>query len=102
MQDGLVFHQIRLIYLVTDAGEPDYDYMSDYVQEQKEAMLAKYRKYVENCIAELGDYVEIPSLDEKEWEAIAVPDIFDKIQRGKRLKKADHIAGNTPYVSSRK
>jgi type I restriction enzyme M protein len=51
-------------------------------------------------LSELGNYVEIPALDEKEWEHFLVPDIFSKIQRGKRLKNADHIPGETPYVSS--
>ena len=36
----------------------------------------------------------------KTWRSFAVRDIFDRIRRGKRLKTADHIAGDTPYVSS--
>ena len=39
-------------------------------------------------------------LDDREWKDFAVPDIFKKIQRGKRLKNADHIPGTIPYVSS--
>lgn len=46
-----------------------------------------------------GGYNLIP-LAEKQWKAFFVVDIFDTIQRGKRLKTADHLAGNTPYVSS--
>jgi hypothetical protein len=57
----------KVMLPVTDDGKPDYDYMSEYVQEHKEAMLAKYRDYAEKQIAEIGDYVEIPALDEKEW-----------------------------------
>ena len=34
------------------------------------------------------------------WKAFSVSSIFTKIERGKRLKKADHIIGETPYVSS--
>ena len=39
-------------------------------------------------------------LDDREWKYFAVPDIFQNIQRGKRLKNADHIPGIVPYVSS--
>lgn len=56
--------------------------------------------YVEKRIAELGKEVEIPALSEKEWEHFRVSDVFSKIQRGKRLKNADHIPGEIPYVSS--
>lgn len=39
-------------------------------------------------------------LVEKEWNNYNVSEIFSKIQRGKRLKKADHVPGAVPYVSS--
>lgn len=39
-------------------------------------------------------------LSDREWKDFSVPYVFQKIQRGKRLKKADHIPGITPYVSS--
>lgn len=40
------------------------------------------------------------SLNEKEWMHFKIPEIFKNVQRGKRLKRIDHISGNTPYVSS--
>lgn len=39
-------------------------------------------------------------LNDREWKDFAVPHIFQRIQRGKRLKNADHIPGIMPYVSS--
>ena len=39
-------------------------------------------------------------LSDREWKDFSVPYIFQKIQRGKRLKNADHIPGIIPYVSS--
>lgn len=39
-------------------------------------------------------------LDDREWKDFAVPKIFQNIQRGKRLKNADHVPGIVPYVSS--
>ncbi|PWL44842.1 MAG: restriction endonuclease [Veillonellaceae bacterium] len=92
--------RLSVMLPVTDSGEPDYAYMAEYVQQKRNAMLAKYRTYVEARIAELGEIAEIPALDEKEWKHFYIPDIFSKIQRGKRLKNADHIPGKIPYVSS--
>jgi len=35
-----------------------------------------------------------------QWSEFNLNEIFPEIQRGKRLKKDDHIAGNKPYISS--
>lgn len=39
-------------------------------------------------------------LSDRNWKDFLVPCVFQHIQRGKRLKKADHNAGMVPYVSS--
>lgn len=39
-------------------------------------------------------------LEDREWKPFPLIKIFTKIQRGKRLRKADHIEGNIPYASS--
>ena len=39
-------------------------------------------------------------LKNKEWKEFDLKSIFPKIQRGKRLKKADHQKGKVPYISS--
>ena len=84
---------------VTDSGEPDYEYMAAYVQQKRDAMLAKYRAYVEERIAELGEAVEIPALDEKEWNEYALEELFS-VGAGKRLTNADKIDGNRPFVGA--
>lgn len=40
------------------------------------------------------------TLTDREWKAFYIVDVFDTIQRGKRLKTADHFVGDIPYVSS--
>ena len=42
----------------------------------------------------------IESLTDKQWQEYKLTDIFTNIQRGKRLKKDDHIYGTQPYASS--
>ena len=39
-------------------------------------------------------------LNEREWAEFDIRAVFPEIKRGKRLKTADHIEGNIPYVSS--
>ncbi len=39
-------------------------------------------------------------LSSHNWKAFAIKEVFHEIKRGKRLKKADHIDGFMPYVSS--
>lgn len=34
------------------------------------------------------------------WKEFFLDEIFSEIKRGKRLKRSDHISGDTPYVSS--
>lgn len=90
----------QILLPVDDKGNPDYAYMAEYVQQKRDTMLTKYRAYVEARITELGELVEIPVFDEKEWKHFRMPEIFGLIQRGKRLKNADHVPGIVPYVSS--
>ena len=40
------------------------------------------------------------ALQDREWAAVALPSVFENIQRGKRYKKQDHTQGVVPYVSS--
>ena len=39
-------------------------------------------------------------LANREWKEFSLTEIFIAIQRGKRLKKEDHIQGDIPYISS--
>lgn len=84
---------------VDSAGNPDYAYMAEYAQQKRDTMLAKYRAYVEARIAELGELVEIPMLDEKEWDEFFIGDLFE-VSRPKSRNKDDYDFGNTPFVAS--
>lgn len=92
-------HRIQNMLPVTDSGEPDYEYMAEYAQQKREAMLSKYRVYVEGRIAELGDPVEIPALDEKEWIPFHLEEVGN-VTSGQDIYAAERIDGNTPYITS--
>ena len=82
-----------------ESGEPDYQYMANYSKSKVQAMLDRYKAYAEKELSKI-EYKEILPLYEKEWKNYFIPFVFEKIKRGKRLKKADHIKGLIPYVSS--
>lgn len=91
--------RLHVMLPLTDSGDPDYDYMAQYASKMRGGMLMRYKNYVARQLSHL-EYKEIPTLNEKEWKNFLIQDIFPKIQRGKRLKNADHVPGNMPYVSS--
>ena len=62
-------------------------------------MLMRYKNFIAGQLSQL-EHKDIPALNEKEWGHFLIPDVFSNIQRGKRLKNADHVPGIIPYVSS--
>ncbi len=91
--------QLEALVPVDKSNKPDYQYMADYSKAKEESMLDRYKAFAEKELSKL-EYKEIPTLDEKEWKNYLMPFVFERIKRGKRLKKADHIKGLIPYVSS--
>ena len=85
----------KILLPVTDDDTPDYDYMENYVRAVEEKILQRYRDFVS-----IADAEQVPLLKEKVWRAFFIGEIFDVIQRGKRLKTADHLQGDKPYISS--
>ena len=91
--------RLKIMLPVAKNGEPDFDYMESTIYELKKAKTIEYREFLKKELKSIR-YVEIPKLDEKDWAAFHIVELFDKVQRGKRLKTEDHIVGNTPYISS--
>ena len=50
-------------------------------------------------LSELGDYVEIPALDEKEWKEFHLEEI-GTVTSGRDIYAAERIDGDTPYITS--
>lgn len=50
-------------------------------------------------LSELGDYVEIPALNEKEWREFSLDDIFT-VGAGKRLETRNKIPGVRPFIGA--
>ena len=91
--------RLHFMLPVTHEGEPDYEYMAEYMQQKREVMLSKYHAYVEKRIAELGSPVEIPTLNEKEWREFPLDDVFT-VSAGKRLETRNKIPGTCPFIGA--
>lgn len=97
----------RIMLPVTDEGQPDYQFMGDYIRELTMEKKKQYRRYVELHIEELCAVPESQMaadwkllIGSHDWKPFYVVSIFPENERGKRLKKADHVQGNVPYASS--
>lgn len=88
----------KLMIPVNDDGEPDYNYMEEYTRQTREALLARYREYLENRIADLGEEVVIPALNEKTWKSFRAGDLFD-IYTGGDMIVSRLAYGNIPLIS---
>ena len=89
----------QIIMLPIDfQGQPNWQFMEDYIKQEQKQQAQKIIDYYEHKLVELaGDVV---GLDKVEWKTFRFTEIFQEIQRGKRLTKANQTNGPKPYISS--
>lgn len=85
---------------ISDNGQPDYAFMEEFIKEREAVKRKQYLEYCKKQLEIVGGGYDLIPLKDKEWKSFFVVDVFDTIQRGKRLKIADHVVGSIPYVSS--
>ncbi|WP_285946274.1 restriction endonuclease subunit S [Thomasclavelia cocleata] len=90
----------KVMLPVNDNGEPDYIFMEAFIKEREAEKRKEYIDYCKKQLENIGGGYNLIPLEDKEWQSFFIVDIFDNIQRGKRLKTADHLSGKVPYVSS--
>lgn len=79
-------------------GQPNWQFMEDYIKQEQKQQAQKIIDYYDRKLVELaGDVV---GLDKVEWKTFRFTEVFQEIQRGKRLTKANQTDGPTPYISS--
>ncbi|WP_019894841.1 restriction endonuclease subunit S [Hydrogenovibrio halophilus] len=89
----------KVMLPIGDDGIPNWQLMESYT---KALMENKKAKYIDFCRKELEKLTpkKIEKLEEKEWHEFFLKDIFEIVQRGKRLTKANQTEGSHPYISS--
>ena len=84
---------------ITSQGTPDWQFMEAYMKQIENIILGPITdKLCKQLIANKLLCGEIFS--HSQWNAFYFTEVFTDIQRGKRLKKSDHLDGEKPYISS--
>ena len=90
----------KIMLPVNDKGEPDYNFMENYVRAVEEKQLQRYRDYVQAL-----DAAKIPPLNEKIWRPFFIKDLFVTIRNGLQVptgayvSKEHLIEGDTPRIT---
>ncbi|GAW70571.1 hypothetical protein SMHM_01510 [Streptococcus mutans] len=88
----------RIMIPIDSQGQPNWQFMEDYTKQEQKQQAQKIIDYYERKLVELaGDVVD---LDKIEWKTFRFTEVFQEIQRGKRLTKANQTDGLKPYISS--
>ncbi|MBR8786260.1 hypothetical protein IX307_000563 [Bacteroides pyogenes] len=88
----------RLLLPIQADGTPDWTFMEAYMKQVEEELLSRVRPKLEEQLLE--HIITLGALEDREWREFYFSEIFTRVQRGKRLKKDDHIEGTIPYISS--
>jgi len=89
----------RILLPVDTNNNPDWAFMEAYMkQKEQQILIPTIEKLCKQLI--INDILERGKSLCSNWKAFYFTEVFTEIQRGKRLKKADHRDGQTPYVSS--
>ena len=83
---------------IDDNNNPDWHFMEEYIKERENKQRNDLKEYYKSRLLDLVICTEI--LTDVEWGEFFVSDVFDTVQRGKRLTKANQIDGEIPYISS--
>ena len=97
-------NKLQIMLPVTDDGQPDYQFMEDYVRELMSVKRQQYRQYVEKRLESLGLDVAImgrysDELKSRKWAEFFLEDLFT-VSAGKRLTNADKVDGNRPFIGA--
>lgn len=90
--------KLNILLPIDNFGKPNWQFMEDYIKQEQKDIAQKVISYYEQKILETG--FDLVGLEDVEWKEFYFNEVFRRIQRGKRLKKDDHIDGNMPYISS--
>jgi hypothetical protein len=95
----------QIIKLPIKNGEIDFDFIESFVAELEAQRVAELESYLQ--VTGLKDY-ELTEEEENAltqyynwtWQTFNLKSLFGKSTRGKRLKSADRIKGNLPFVTA--
>lgn len=91
--------RLKLLLPVNAMDQPDYAFMSDYVDQQKKQLQAKYVSYAQKQLQTLGTPKPLKTLSELNWGYVYINDIAT-VKSGKDIYARERVSGDLPYVTS--
>ncbi len=76
-------------------GSPNWEFIKNYMRDIEEASIKKTKVFLREKLESQKAVV-----GSAQWKELPLEDIFEHIQRGKRLIKRDQVHGDIPYISS--
>lgn len=95
---GTRFKNRYVLLPIDEAGYPNWRFMEEYIREREDKQRRDLKDYYKDRLLDLVIRPEI--LTDIEWGEFFFSEIFEDVQRGKRLTKANQLDGSIPYVSS--
>lgn len=87
-----------LILPITSDGTPDWNFMSAYMRQEEKVLMKEAISRLKRQLAE--NHAEPIVFKGREWRAFFIENLFDRIERGKRLVIKDRIIGPTPFITA--
>ena len=97
----------HILLPVTDNGEPDYEFMEQYVKQVKDKKIGDVTSFIQNELSKIK-YKDIPALEEKNWNEFEIKDIFQtffnkkgelQVPTGANVNKVNLHEGLTPRIT---
>lgn len=90
---------------VLENGEIDFEFIDGFIAELEAQRIAELEAYLtatglKNYVLTEEEYIALDSYKDWEWNTFNLEDLFGKSTRGKRLKSADRIPGELPFVTA--
>jgi len=83
----------------TPNGEPDYEFMEQYMKAIEKKLLTRYQSYLAQRKPNMLNDKRLIGGGKIEWKAFVMEDLFD-IKPGIRLTKESMISGTTPFIGA--
>lgn len=91
-------NRTKIMLPIDKFDNPNWTFMEEYINERNTKQREELKEYYKYRLLDLVICPEV--LTDVEWGEFFVSDVFDTVQRGKRLTKANQIDGEIPYISS--
>lgn len=86
----------HIVVLPALGNSPDWKFMSEFMKEKEQNILAKYKTYLATIERERE---RVETTCGRKWVEFSIDEIFN-IKAGKRLTKASMISGKTPFIGA--